>query len=80
MLVAFSERARKSYRAASPTIQSAVQKQVLLLASNIRHPSLRAKKYDEGEDVWQARISRDWRMFFIIRGDTYHILDITEHP
>ncbi len=80
MRVAFSVRARDSYRAASPTIQRAVQKQTRLLAANLKHPSLHAKKYDEGQDIWQARITRDWRMYFIIEGDAYFIVDITAHP
>jgi mRNA-degrading endonuclease RelE of RelBE toxin-antitoxin system len=80
MRVAFSVRARDSYRAAPPTIQRAVQKQTRLLAGDLKHPSLHAKKYDEGEDIWQARITRDWRMYFIIEGDAYFIVDITAHP
>jgi mRNA-degrading endonuclease RelE of RelBE toxin-antitoxin system len=80
MRVAFSVRARNSYRAAPSTIQRAVQKQTSLLADNLKHPSLHAKKYDEGENVWQARITRDWRMYFVIRDDTYYVVDITAHP
>jgi hypothetical protein len=29
-------------------------------------PSLRAKKYDEAQDYWQARVNRDWRFYFTI--------------
>jgi hypothetical protein len=41
---------------------------------------LRAKKYDEGKDRWQARVTRDWRFYFLIEGDTYILQDITRHP
>jgi len=41
---------------------------------------LRAKKYDEARDIWQARINRDWRFYFQIDGDTYIILDVIPHP
>jgi len=41
---------------------------------------LRAKKYDEANDVWQARVNRSWRFYFAIRGDEYVILSIIPHP
>ena len=36
-------------------------KQLNFLVRNLHHPSLRAKKYDEANDRWQARINDDWR-------------------
>jgi len=37
---------------------------------------LRAKKYDEAKDRWQARVNKDWRFYFKIEGDTYFIVDL----
>jgi mRNA interferase RelE/StbE len=70
----------KDYRDAPPAIQKAFDKQVKLLLENLRHPSLRAKKYDERRNVWQARVNRDWRFYFVIISDTYLILNIIPHP
>ena len=70
----------KSYVEAPPAVQKAFDKQVKLLVENLRHPSLRAKKYDQSHDVWQARVTRDWRFYFMIEGDTYIIRDIIPHP
>jgi len=53
---------------------------VSLLLQNLRHPSLRAKKYDESQGLWQARVTRDWRFYFIIENDTYHLVGLTAHP
>ncbi len=61
-------------------MQAAFDKQSRLLLENLKHPSLRAKKYDESRDIWQARVTRDWRVYFLIEGDTYILLDITPHP
>ena len=72
--------ADESYQAAPGNIKKAFDKQARLLAENIRHPSLRAKKIDETNDVWQARVNKDWRFYFKIVGDTYIILDIIPHP
>jgi len=48
--------------------------------TNLRHPSLRAKKYDEAQDIWQARVDDDDRFYFQIEDDTYRILSIIPHP
>lgn len=61
-------------------MQKAFDKQAKLLAQDLRHPSLRAKKYDEARDRWQARVTRDWRFYFTIEGDTYHLHTIIPHP
>ena len=38
------------------------------------------KKYDEVQDVWQARINDDWRFYFTIARGTYTISSIIPHP
>lgn len=47
---------------------------------NLRHPSLRAKKYDLVAGIWQARVTRAWRFYFSIEGDAYLLHDIIPHP
>ena len=54
-------------------MQKAFDKQTKLLVENFRHPSLQAKKYDERESAWQARVNLHWRLYFLIEGDTYLI-------
>ena len=61
-------------------IRRAFDEKVKLLAGNLRHPSLRAKKYDAAKNIWQARVTHSWRFFFQIRGDTYIILSVIPHP
>ena len=70
----------RSYSMAPKEIQRAFDKQSLLLLQNLRHPSLHAKKYDEGRDRWQARVSGSWRFYFIIEDDAYFLQDIIRHP
>ncbi|SPF38276.1 conserved hypothetical protein [Candidatus Sulfopaludibacter sp. SbA4] len=50
------------------------------MLENLHHPSLRAKKYNEATDRWQAGVNRSWRFYFTIEDDTYVILDIIPHP
>ncbi len=65
---------------AQPAVQKAVRKQLKLLEAHIRHPSLHAKKFDEAEDIWQARINKSWRFYFKIQNDTYRIVEMKAHP
>lgn len=70
----------KNYIDAPIVIQQAFDKKANLLLQNLRHPSLRAKKYEETGNVWQARINLAWRFYFIIENDCYTILRIKKHP
>ena len=55
---------------APSAVKKAFFKQTRLLAADLRHPSLQAKKFDEVEDLWQARVNRDWRFYFAIENET----------
>src|ERR1022692_2847212 len=48
-------------------VRKAFYKQAAFLVANLHHPSLRAKKYSEAEDRWQARVNRGWRFYFRTR-------------
>ncbi|MGO9268841.1 MAG: hypothetical protein ACLQOO_01025 [Terriglobia bacterium] len=61
-------------------MQKAFDKQVRLLAQNLHHPSIRAKKYGDTDDLWQGRVNRSWRFYFTIEADTYTIVTIIPHP
>ena len=61
-------------------VQRLFGKQLAYLLRDLRHPSLRAKKYDERRGLWQARINDDWRFYFTIDGDTYTLRGLTPHP
>ena len=62
-----------------PPIQKAFEKQLRFLLTNIRHPSLRAKKYDETTGVWQARVTSNVRFYFVIEDNAYLLLNIEKH-
>jgi plasmid maintenance system killer protein len=80
MNIDYSHRALSALEELPSLVRKAFFKQVTLLASDLRHPSLRAKKYDESKDRWQARVNRSWRFYFTIEGDVYIIQDIIAHP
>jgi mRNA interferase RelE/StbE len=76
----FTERADKDYARLRPEIRKAFAKQLTFLLDDLSHPSVHAKKYDESQDIWQARVNRNWRFYFVIRGDEYVVLSIIPHP
>ncbi len=80
MKAAFSSRSIRQYAKLHTTVQDRFDKQLGLLLMNLQHPSLRAKKYSEAENIWQARVNDHYRFYFQIVDDTYRILDITGHP
>ena len=80
MEVLLSDRTIESLSHAPPDVRRAFEKQLRFLLTNRLHPSLHAKKYDESEDLWQARVSRNWRFYFTIVNDTYRIEDVIAHP
>lgn len=80
MKIDYLPKALEAPEDAPAEVRRAFFKQVAYLEQDLRHPSLRAKKYDESKDRWQARVNRDWRFYFSIAGDTYVIRDIVPHP
>ncbi|MDO8569879.1 MAG: hypothetical protein Q7R89_03880 [bacterium] len=80
MRVILSKRAFKDYGDLSENLKKTADKQFNFLLKNLNHSSLRAKKYDESRDIWQGRISGNWRFYFQIHGDVYEIVTIIKHP
>jgi mRNA interferase RelE/StbE len=80
MAVKLLGNAIRQYNALPPSIKTKARKQFVLLAKNIRHPSLQAKKYKGYDDVWQARIDKTWRFYFHIVEPHYLVVSIITHP
>jgi mRNA-degrading endonuclease RelE of RelBE toxin-antitoxin system len=80
MKVDYLPRAPQALEEAPAEVRQAFFKQVRFLERNLHHPSLRAKKYDEARDLWQARVTKGWRFYFNIVSDIYLIRDIIPHP
>ena len=80
MKIVLSDRAADAIADAPASVQKAFYKQLRFLASDLNHPSLRAKKYNKGEDIWQGRVNRDWRFYFKIGDDIFFITSVTPHP
>ena len=74
-----STRFKEQLRALPVEIRKKFYKQANYLMHNLMHPSLRAKKYSETKDIWQARIDKKHRFYFTIEDDTYVLINIKHH-
>jgi hypothetical protein len=85
-----TEQFARDYERLPERLQQRADRALDFLLSNLRHPSLRAKKMEgqrdpAGRDIWEARVSRSHRFTFAIDGDTYILYrigphDIERHP
>jgi mRNA-degrading endonuclease RelE of RelBE toxin-antitoxin system len=80
MKIVLADSVVEALRDAPLPVQRAFDKQLRFLAADLHHPSLRAKKYAEAGDRWQARVDKNWRFYFRIADDTYRILRLIPHP
>lgn len=73
MRIVFTKSFVKDYRRLPQRIQKTVDKQLDLLLSDRDHPSLNVKKMNDPRDIWEGRVTHDYRFTFQIQGDL-HIL------
>ncbi len=79
MKIFYTPKFKRSFDNFPKHIRDKFYKQTTHLIKNIRHPSLKAKKYSEKLDIWQARIDKSVRFYFLIDKDRYVLLDIKKH-
>ena len=71
MKLAFTKPFKQDYKKLSENIQELIDKQIAHLLENPKHPSLQIKKMEGRQSIWEARITKGYRMTFQIVGDTY---------
>lgn len=80
MRIGYTPNFRSSFRKFNKSVHKKFYKQIGFLLRNIRHPSLHSKKYDESRGIWQARVDKEIRFYFLIEDDNYVLLNIKKHP
>ncbi len=79
MRIHFSPKFKANLHNFPKEIREKFYKQAEYLLIDIRHPSLRAKKYNASRGIWQGRVDKNIRFYFLIEGDIYFLLDIKKH-
>lgn len=71
MKISFTKTFIRDYRKLPQELQDIVDKQLYLLLSNQRHPSLNIKKMNDPRNIWEGRATASYRFTFQIEGDIY---------
>ena len=79
MKIAFTKSFIRNYRKLPQEIQDAIDKQLELLLSNPRHPSLNVKKMNDPRDIWEGRVTASYRFTFQIQGEVYLLRKVGTH-
>lgn len=69
----------RDYERLPDAVRQRVDKQLHLLLSNPRHPSLRLKRIQGTEDLWEVRVTAGYRLTIQIVGDTLVLRRIGGH-
>ena len=84
MKLIFPEPFKRDFQRLPEAIKRRTEAALRLLVSNPHHPSLRVKKV-RGEilkgydNIFEGRITRDYRFFFLIETDEYILLRCGRH-
>lgn len=79
MKLLFTKNFIRDYRKLPQPMQKAVDKQLGLLLSNPKHPSLKIKKMQDPRDIWEGRTAEAYRFTFQIVNDTYVLRKVGTH-
>lgn len=78
MRIVFTDPFHRDYQTLPAKVQRALDKALMFLLANPRHPSLRAKKIP-GTDIWYGRASRSYRFTFQLDGDKVTLRRVGTH-
>jgi mRNA-degrading endonuclease RelE of RelBE toxin-antitoxin system len=79
MKLSFTKTFIRDYRILPREIQDSVDKQLELLLSNQRHPSLNIKKMNDPRNIWEGRVTASYRFTFQIGSDVYVLRRVGTH-
>lgn len=69
----------RSYKKLPQSIQKKADRILGLLAADLRHPSIRAKKIQGADDIWEGRVDKFHRFTFEIHDDEIILRSIGIH-
>lgn len=79
MTIVQARRFQEEFAALPPHIKERARKQLALLLTNPKHRSLFLKKLKGYENMWEGRITQQYRFTFSVTGDTYTLRRIGSH-
>ncbi len=78
--LAFTERFQKNFKKLSDTEKKQLKNKLVLLTENPMHPSLRTKRIQGTNDMFECSVNMDIRVIWYYEGNTMIILvDVGHH-
>ncbi len=74
-----TSRFKRAYKSLPEDAKLQVKEILRKLVENPRHPSLRVKKIKGTKDIWEARVSLDYRMTFQIFKNYFILRNVGHH-
>lgn len=69
----------RQYKHLPAHIQKKVDRQLIRIIQDIRHPGARAKKMSGRDDVWEVRVDYHYRLTFQILDDILFLRQVGPH-
>jgi mRNA-degrading endonuclease RelE of RelBE toxin-antitoxin system len=69
----------RNYKNLPPVIQRRADQKLRLLLANPQHPSLGVKKVKGFPDIWEGRVTKNYRFTFQIQVDIFILRKICTH-
>ncbi|MBM3183415.1 MAG: hypothetical protein FJZ83_05195 [Chloroflexi bacterium] len=79
MDILFTEQFEQAYEKLTTAEKQSVRKALALLGDNPKYLSLRARKMEGKQNIWEARPSKRLRMTFEMAGETIFMRNVGEH-
>lgn len=79
MPIIITHRFKKAYQKLPPEIQKKVKKALRLLDENRHHPSLRIRKIQGVENIYEGRVDRKYRFSFQRESDDVILHNVYNH-
>jgi mRNA-degrading endonuclease RelE of RelBE toxin-antitoxin system len=70
---------KKAYQKLPEQIKAKIAKQLELMSSNFRHPSLHTKRIQGTDGIWEVRVDYSYRMSFEFIDETIYLRVVGNH-
>jgi mRNA interferase RelE/StbE len=79
MKILLTKQFEKDYKKLHPVIQKQVHEKLRFLANDRSHPSLKTRKLKATSDLWEFRITANYRAVFRMEGENCLLLGVGTH-
>ena len=78
MELEYTDEFKDAYSDLTAKEQRQIERKILLLANDYRHPSLQARKW-EPPNTWYIRVNSDIRLFYEVQAGFYRLITVGHH-